>query len=156
MKKYNCFSLKWMRVKEWFVDQKLKVYNKVKDYVFNREIEGWNKRVIYDSYTSVKLVNSNPNYWVFNPVEVITYVFKMHFNRYEGQFFKLNIFGIDVDTQNETVDVTVRLKRPGLLIGKGGKDITELENKLQKIFNMPAKIHIVEIKKDNNEPFICY
>ena len=63
---------------------------------------------------------------------------------------------IPVDTQNETIDVTIKLKRPGLLIGKGGKAIAEVERRLQTVFNMPTKIHIEEVKNDINEPFICY
>lgn len=156
MKKYNWFSLKWMQVKEWFVDQKLKVYNKVKDYVLNRELENWSKNVVYDTYGAVKLIKSNPNFWVFDPVEAVYLTLKLHFNKYAHQFYKLGIFKIDVDTQDEKVDVTISLKRPGLLIGKSGNDINMVTERLRKIFNMPTEIHIIEIKKDDNEPFICY
>jgi hypothetical protein len=152
----NLIKNKWMQFNEWVTDQKLKVYNKVKIYVFKRELERWSSRVNYDEYGAVKLIRSNPNYWIFNPVEAVNYVLKMHFNLTPISFYRLNIFGITVDTQDETVDVTISLKRPGLLIGKGGKDIKALENELRKVFNMPTTIHINEIKKDNNEPFICY
>lgn len=152
----NWFKMKWMQFNEWVYDQKLKVYNKVKNYVFKRELSQFTSRVHYDEYTAVKLINSNPNYWVFNPVEAVTYVLKMYFNSTPITFYRLNIFGIDVDTQNETVDVTISLKRPGLLIGKAGKDIKAVENELRNVFNMPTTIHIKEIKRDNNEPFICY
>lgn len=154
--KYNWFSLKWMEFNEWVIDQKAKVYAKVKEYVFNKEIERWSTRVHYDEYGAVKLINSNPNYWVFNPVEVVNYVLKMYFNSTPISFYRLNIFGITVDTQDEKVDVTIKLKRPGLLIGKGGKDITEVEKRLRTVFNMPTKIRIEEVKNDRNEPFICY
>ena len=152
----NRFKMKWMQFNEWVTDQKLKVYNKVKNYVFKRELEQWSSRVHYDEYGAVKLIKSNPNYWVFNPVEAVTYVLKMYFNSTPISFYRMNIFGIDVNTQDETVDVTISLKRPGLLIGKAGKDIKAVENELRKVFNMPTTIHIKEIKKDNNEPFICY
>jgi hypothetical protein len=154
--KYNWFSLKWLQFNEWVIDQKTKVYTKIKEYVFNKEIECWSTRVHYDDYGAVKLIKSNPNYWVFNPVEVINYVLKMHFNSTPISFYRLNIFGITVDTQDETVDVTIKLKRPGLMIGKGGKDIREVETRLRTVFNMPTKIHIEEVKNDRNEPFICY
>ena len=154
--KYNWFYLKKLQVQDWINSQKLKVYNKVKTYVFNKELDQFTSRVNYDEYGAVKLIKSNPNYWVFNPVEAVTYVIKTHFNEYTSRCFRLGIFGIDIDTQDETIDVTIRLKRPGLLIGKSGNDITELQNKLSKVFNMPTKIHIEEVKKDNNEPYICY
>jgi ribosomal protein S3 len=138
------------------MDQKTKVYTKVKEYVFNKEIEQWSTRVNYDEYGAAKLIKSNPNYWVFNPAEAVTYVLKMYFNSTHISFYRLNIFGITVDTQNETIDVTIKLKRPGLLIGGGGKNIAEVEKRLQTVFNMPTKIHIEEVKNDINEPFICY
>lgn len=154
--KYNWFSLKWLQLNEWVINQRAKLYNKVKEYVFNKEIERWSTRVNYDDYCSVKLIKSNPNYWVFNPVEVVTYVLKMYFNSTPTRFYDLKIFGINVDTQNETVDVTIKLRSPGWLIGKGGKDIAEVEKRLRTVFNMPTKIHIEDIKYDRNEPFIYY
>ena len=154
--KYNWFSLKKLEFNEWVIDQKMKVYNKIKNYVFKKELEQWSSRVNYDEYGAVKLIKSNPNYWVFNPVEAVTYVLKMYFNSTPVRFYRLSIFGIEVDTQDETVDVTISLKRPGLLIGKAGKDITEVEKQLRTVFNMPTKIHIKEVKRDNNEPYICY
>jgi hypothetical protein len=154
--KYNWFSLKWLQFNEWVIDQKTKVYTKIKEYVFNKEIECWSTRVHYNDYGAVKLIKSNPNYWVFNPVEVINYVLKMHFNSTPISFYRLNIFGITVDTQNETVDVTIKLKRPGLLIGEGGKNIDEIEKRLYTVFNMPTNIHIEEVKNDKNEPYIYY
>ena len=152
----NWFSLKCMQVKEWIESQKLKVYNKVKTYVFNKELNQFTSRVHYDEYGAVKLIKSNPNYWVFNPVEAVTYVIKTHFNDYPSRCFQLGIFWIDVDTQDETIDVTIRLKRPGYLIGKGGQDINTITNELKRVFNMPTTIHIIEVKKDNNEPYIYY
>ena len=151
--KQNWFSLKWMQFKEWFAEQKVKVYNKVKCYVFNKELNKWTNKVIYDSYGAVKLIKSNPNNWVFSPVEAVQYVLHLHF---QDTFVKMGIFGIDIDTQDETIDVTIRLKRPGYLIGKGGQDIDTITKELKRVFNMPTTIHIVEVKKDNNEPFIYY
>jgi hypothetical protein len=151
--KRNWFSLKWAQFKEWFAKQKVKVYNKVKCYVFNKELNNWTNKVIYDSYGAVKLIKSKPNNWVFSPVEAVQYVLHLHF---QDTCFKMGIFGIDVDTQDETIDVTIRLKRPGYLIGKGGQDIDTITKELKRVFNMPTTIHIVEVKKDNNEPYIYY
>lgn len=151
--KQNWFYFKCMQFKKWFAEQKVKVYNKIKCYVFNKELNNWTNKVIYDSYDAVKLIKSNPNYWVFSPVEAVQYVLHLHF---QDAFFKMGIFGIVIDTQNETIDVTIHLKRPGFLIGKGGQDIDIITKELKRVFNMPTTIHIIEIKKDNNEPFIIY
>lgn len=151
--KQNFFSFKCMQFKEWFAEQKVKAYNKVKCYVFNKELNNWTNKVNYDSYGAVKLIDLNPNYWVFSPVEAVQYALHLHF---QDTFFKMGIFGIVIDTQNETIDVTIHLKRPGLLIGKGGQDIDIVTKELKRVFNMPTTIHIIEIKKDNNEPFIMY
>ena len=154
--KKNWFSLKCMQFKEWFAKQKVRVYNKVKCYVFNKELNNWTNKVIYDSYSTVKLIKSSPNNWVFSPVEAVYYVLKLYFVNRINDYYRLGIFGIDVDTQDETIDVTIRLKRPGLLIGKGGQDIDIITKELKRVFNMPTTIHIVEVKKDNNEPYIIY
>ena len=151
--KQNFFSFKCMQFKEWFAEQKVKAYNKVKCYVFNKELNNWTNKVNYDSYGAVKLIDLNPNYWVFSPVEAVQYVLHLHF---QDTFFKMGIFGIVIDTQNETIDVTIHLKRPGFLIGKGGQDIDIVTKELKRVFNMPTTIHIIEIRKDNNEPFIMY
>lgn len=154
--KQNFFSFKCMQFKEWFAEQKVKAYNKVKCYVFNKELNNWTNKVNYDSYGAVKLIDLNPNYWVFSPVEAVYYVLKLNFINRINDYYRLGIFGINVDTQDETIDVTIHLKRPGLLIGKGGQDIDIVTKELKRVFNMPTTIHIIEIKKDNNEPFIMY
>lgn len=143
-------------IDEFIHRQKDKTYHYLRNYVINHEIERFKDRVYYDDYTSVKLIKSNPNYWVFSPTEVVIYVLKMHFNSRPNSLFQLGIFSIEVNTQDETVDVTINLKRPGLLIGKAGKDFNEIRDKLREVFNMPTQIHINEIKKDMNEPVICY
>lgn len=66
--------------------------------------------------------------------------------------FRMKIHEILVDTQQETITVTIKLVRPGLLIGRGGKDIDSITKRLEKIFGRTVGIHIFEVKKDVNEP----
>lgn len=66
--------------------------------------------------------------------------------------FRMKIHEISVDTQQKTITVTIKLVRPGLIIGKGGKDIDSITKHLEKIFGRTVGIHIFEIKKDMNEP----
>lgn len=70
--------------------------------------------------------------------------------------FRMKIHEISVDTQQETIAVTIKLVRPGLIIGKGGKGIDSITKRLEKIFGRTVKIHIFEVKKDMNEPLRFY
>jgi ribosomal protein S3 len=59
----------------------------------------------------------------------------------------LKIHGIDVDTQSaDAITVTIKLNRPGLLIGKGGSSISSLEAEMTKYFNKKTNIQIVEVQ----------
>lgn len=69
---------------------------------------------------------------------------------------RMKIHEILVDTQQETITVTIKLVRPGLLIGKGGKDVDSVSKRLEKIFGRTVRIHIFEVKKDVNEPLRFY
>ena len=65
----------------------------------------------------------------------------------------MRIHGIDVETQDKNnITVTIRLNRPGLLIGKAGKDIDAVRDMLERYFNKTTKINLVEVKNDVNIP----
>jgi ribosomal protein S3 len=72
------------------------------------------------------------------------------------KYYRLHIQGIQVDTQGDVITVKISLRRPGLLIGSRGKDIDAVTKELTKVFGVETKILIDEIRKDINEPFICY
>jgi ribosomal protein S3 len=73
------------------------------------------------------------------------------------RFYKLNIHGINVDTQKEdNIIVTVYLRCPGLLIGKAGNDIDSIEEKLSQSFGKNVTIEISEVKIDINLPRYDY
>jgi ribosomal protein S3 len=72
-------------------------------------------------------------------------------------YYRLNIHGIDVDTQqDDAIEVIIKLRRPGLLIGKGGKDIDAVNSMLERYFCKIVHINIVEIKNDVNVPYSDY
>jgi hypothetical protein len=86
---------------------------------------------------------------VFCPALVVSKILEKHFGVYG--YYLLNIHGIDVDTQqNEKIVVTIKLYRPGLLIGKAGKDIDTIQQMLWNYFNKKVRIDIVEVKQDVN------
>lgn len=89
---------------------------------------------------------------VFCPVMVVTKTLENYFGFYG--YLRLKIHGVDVDTQNEdAIEVTIRIHRPGLLIGKGGKDINAVEKLLTDYFCKRVIIHISEVRQDINERY---
>lgn len=63
--------------------------------------------------------------------------------------FMLQIFAIETEqyqvNKESSVTVTVYTKRPGLVIGKQGKDLNQLESKLSKYLGEPVSIDLIEI-----------
>ena len=94
---------------------------------------------------------SNLPVGIYSPVNVVFKILEQHFG-FEG-CYRLHIHGIDVDTQNaDEIEVTIRLYRPGLLIGKAGRDISAVEGMLSDYFCKKVRINIVEVKRDVNRP----
>lgn len=137
------------RIKMWRL-------NRFRKHIYDYEIGSYLNDNIRDPYYGN--VISDMKIGVFSPVLVVTKTLEQHFG-FEG-YNRLNIHGVDVDTQKrdeetmlvEQIDVTIRLNRPGLLIGKAGKDIYAVENLLSENFGKQTKIHIVEVKGDINRP----
>ena len=75
-----------------------------------------------------------------------------HYFGFEG-YMRLRIHNIIIDTQKESaISVTFVLRRPGLLIGRGGKDIDNIKALLEKAFNKKVDVGVKEVKNDVNEP----
>ena len=92
---------------------------------------------------------------IYNPMIVVWHELEKLFDNGRGVSIirRMGIMGINIDTQNDDLlTVIITLKRPGLLIGKRGSTIDELESRLTYLFNRETKIEIVEVKKDINEP----
>lgn len=54
---------------------------------------------------------------------------------------------IQIDRPARNAKITVYAARPGVFIGKGGKDIEALRNDVNKILNVPVHISIEEVRK---------
>lgn len=54
---------------------------------------------------------------------------------------------IIIDRTAKDLTVTIHTSRPGVIIGRGGKEITQLEEELKKYFQKDIKIQINEIKR---------
>lgn len=123
--------------------------NKFRKYIYDYEFKNILKHSITDPYYGHSV--SDLKIGVLSPVLVVSKVLEAHFGFYG--YYSLQIHGIDVDTQNENeIIATIKLHRPGLLIGKSGKDINAVEKMLTETFNKTTRVKIVEVKKDINIP----
>lgn len=85
------------------------------------------------------------------PCSIVSMVLAEYFQRVD----LLGIHSISVDTQSdEAVTVTITLARPGYLIGKGGKDIDAVMERLSELFGKETNIDIKEIHDVNEEKIL--
>ncbi len=137
-----------MGMLDWF---RKKIYN----YEINEALNGKLNDPYWDYYWGYYTVleNYDLRVGVLSPVMIVYKMLEKHFG-FRGAYL-MRIHGIDVDTQDKnTITVTIRLNRPGLLIGTGGKDIDAVRDMLESYFNKATKINVVEVKNDVNVP-IC-
>lgn len=134
---------------DWFAKINTWFINRLYKKIYKHEFE-YIKTTITDYYSMLSIYQG-----LLSPVVVVYKVLEEHFGF--NACFKLRIHSIDVDTQNKSlINVTIKLFRPGLLIGSCGKDIDAIQNKLTEIFAKTTKINVVEVKKDINEPMKIY
>lgn len=57
------------------------------------------------------------------------------------------VSGVEIERAANRVKVNVRTARPGLVIGKKGKDIEELRSELRKVVKRDVNINILEVRK---------
>lgn len=60
---------------------------------------------------------------------------------------KAGVSRIIIDRTSKNLILTIHTSRPGVVIGKSGKEIAQLEEELKKITNKDVKIQITEIKR---------
>jgi small subunit ribosomal protein S3 len=60
---------------------------------------------------------------------------------------KAGLSKVIIDRTSKNITVTLYTSRPGVVIGKSGKDITQLEEELKKITDKEVKVQISEIKR---------
>lgn len=119
---------------------KLLIYKYEYKKYFNEYINAWKTDKM------VKLTNFNPVLTVQRAIETVYSGTRIYPN-----YLALQIRAIAVETQEDTNKVSLYLRNPGILIGKGGKDIDRLTDLLTKLFNKPTTISITEMKHDIND-----
>ena len=75
-------------------------------------------------------------------------------NYIRSRLKKAGISRILIDRTPKRAVVTIHTSRPGIVIGRSGKEITQLEEELKKITNKEVKILIHEIKRPELDGYL--
>jgi small subunit ribosomal protein S3 len=67
---------------------------------------------------------------------------------------KAGISKIIIDRTSKSVILNIHTSRPGVVIGKSGKEITQLEEELRQITKKEVKIQISEIKRPELDAYL--
>jgi len=65
----------------------------------------------------------------------------------ENRLVKAGVSRIVINRTSKNTVITIHTSRPGVVIGKSGKEIAQLEQELKKITNAEVKVQISEIKR---------
>lgn len=68
-------------------------------------------------------------------------------NYIQSRLKKAGISRIQIERTPKHAAITIHTSRPGVVIGRSGKEITQLEEELKKVTNREVKILIHEIKR---------
>lgn len=93
-------------------------------------IKGWESNWYENKSYAVKLVEDK---------KLRTYVRKRLQNA--------GISSIVIDRTSKNIVLTIHTSRPGVVIGKSGKEIAQIEEELKKLTDKEVKIQITEIKR---------
>lgn len=141
-------------IKGSFYKIRKSILNRCREMVYNYEFKEVLNHKLEEGYY-VSSVTPDLRVGVLCPAMVVAKMIEKHFG-FEKSLM-LRIHSIDVDTQSvDAITATIKLNRPGLLIGKGGSSINSLETELTKYFNKKTDIRIVEVKNDVNLPLYMY
>ncbi|MBE2280116.1 MAG: 30S ribosomal protein S3 [Ignavibacteriaceae bacterium] len=70
------------------------------------------------------------------------------------KFKRGDISRIVIDRTSKNIEVNLHTPRPGVVIGKGGSEITKLEAELRALTNKDVKIQITEFKKPELDAYL--
>lgn len=60
---------------------------------------------------------------------------------------RASINKVDIERSPNQVSVTIQTAKAGVVIGRGGAGVQELKTAIEKIYGVPARVNIEEIKK---------
>jgi small subunit ribosomal protein S3 len=61
---------------------------------------------------------------------------------------------IVIDRKTKQIEIRIHTSRPGMVIGKGGKDIEFLQEELKRLTGKEVKIEVVEIKRPELDAYL--
>lgn len=134
----------YYKIREFFISKIDKLKNKIiekesKDILKQYSLITENNKYIKGSYA------------IYNPIIIFYNILRLIYGKNGIQMLK--VFSIEINTQFENkISIFIQLKRPGILIGKGGRDYDALKEKCEEIFKREVDINIQEVKQDINEP----
>lgn len=67
---------------------------------------------------------------------------------------KAGISRITIDRTSKNITVTIHTSRPGVVIGKSGKEIAQLEQELKQLSDKEVKVQISEIKRPELDAYL--
>jgi small subunit ribosomal protein S3 len=67
---------------------------------------------------------------------------------------KAGIARIVIDRTSKNIILTIHTSRPGVVIGKSGKEITQLEQELRQVTDKDVKVQISEIKRPELDAYL--
>jgi small subunit ribosomal protein S3 len=67
---------------------------------------------------------------------------------------KAGISRIVIDRTSKNIILTIHTSRPGVVIGKSGKEITQLEEELKTVTSKDVKVQISEIKRPELDAYL--
>jgi len=67
---------------------------------------------------------------------------------------KAGISRIIIDRTSKNIILTIHTSRPGVVIGKSGKEIAQLEQELKKVTDKEVKVQISEIKRPELDAYL--
>ncbi len=67
---------------------------------------------------------------------------------------KAGVSRIIIDRTSKNLSITIHTSRPGVVIGKSGKEIAHLEEELKKLLDKEVKVQITEIKRPELDAYL--
>ncbi len=67
---------------------------------------------------------------------------------------KAGVSRILIDRTSKNLSITIHTSRPGVVIGKSGKEIAHLEEELKKLLDKDVKVQINEIKRPELDAYL--
>ncbi len=75
-------------------------------------------------------------------------------NYVRNRLKKAGISRIIIDRTSKNIILTIHTSRPGVVIGKSGKEISQLEEELRQICDKDVKVQITEIKRPELDAYL--